>query len=225
LKKSHTLIGVSHHVLKDYVSNVPFKGKRFVLYNFLPDAAFHPKADGSAAGMIKLVAVGNLKEAKNYHYLVQIVKSLPNVALDIYGTGPLESDLHRYITDQNLPVRLCGSAVITPELLHQYDFFIQASSHEGFGLSVIEAMAAGLPALLSDIPVFREITGGRAHFFPLQNIVEATLKVANIISAPYPQEQVNEAFNYAHEQYCAARYCQQLVDIYQAVVPKLSGLI
>ncbi|MBS3895451.1 glycosyltransferase family 1 protein [Silanimonas sp.] len=42
---------------------------------------------------------------------------------------------------------------------------IQASALEGFGLAVVEAGSMGVPLLLSDIPVFREIAGGEAAYF------------------------------------------------------------
>lgn len=42
---------------------------------------------------------------------------------------------------------------------------IQASALEGFGLAVVEAGSMGVPLVLSDIPVFREIAGGEAAYF------------------------------------------------------------
>jgi glycosyltransferase involved in cell wall biosynthesis len=42
---------------------------------------------------------------------------------------------------------------------------LMASSHEGFGLPIIEAAQAGLPVLARDLPVFREIAGTHAHYF------------------------------------------------------------
>jgi glycosyltransferase involved in cell wall biosynthesis len=43
---------------------------------------------------------------------------------------------------------------------------IAASYGEGFGLPLIEAARHGLPLLVRDIPVFREVTAGQAYFFP-----------------------------------------------------------
>lgn len=44
---------------------------------------------------------------------------------------------------------------------------IQASALEGFGLAVVEAGIMGVPLVLSDIPVFREIAGGEAVYFEM----------------------------------------------------------
>lgn len=46
---------------------------------------------------------------------------------------------------------------------------VQPSLYEGFGLPIIEAMACGCPVVASDIPVFREVTGGSAVFVPPQD--------------------------------------------------------
>ena len=54
------------------------------------------------------------------------------------------------------------------ELLWAYahaDALIAASLQEGFGLPLVEAAHFGLPLICSDIPVFREVTGGNADFF------------------------------------------------------------
>jgi glycosyltransferase involved in cell wall biosynthesis len=166
------------------------------------------------------VAVGNLKEAKNYHYLLEIFKHLKEVkvSLDIYGQGPLHDELKAHVQHEGLNVRLCGGTSNVLHILPQYDFFIQGSSHEGFGLSVIEAMAIGMPVLLSDIPVFRETTNNLATFFPLNNAADA----AKIIMAAFHNEELylscRSAYEYVRNNYSATPYRQKLLGIYKEVV-------
>lgn len=54
-------------------------------------------------------------------------------------------------------------------LLRHVNALIQASLAEGFGLPIIEAGVHGVPLLLSDIPVFREIAGDEAVYFEASN--------------------------------------------------------
>jgi glycosyltransferase involved in cell wall biosynthesis len=170
------LIGVSEYVIKDYLKHVPFKGKTFVLYNFLPERNFTTKSGITKKHNeeFKCVAVGNLKEAKNYFYLLEAFTYLKDypISLDIYGDGPLRESLFYYIQENELKVKLCGKAGDVTNILPNYDLFIQGSIHEGFGISVAESLAMKLPVLISDIAVFREITAGKAHFFPLNNVQE-----------------------------------------------------
>jgi glycosyltransferase involved in cell wall biosynthesis len=51
------------------------------------------------------------------------------------------------------------------ELLRTAWAVIQPSTFEGFGMPVLEAMAAGVPVACSDIPPFRETTGGHVAMF------------------------------------------------------------
>lgn len=54
-------------------------------------------------------------------------------------------------------------------IMRRADALIQASVSEGFGLPIVEAGSKGVPLVLSDIPVFREIAGEEAVYFPAGN--------------------------------------------------------
>ncbi len=52
------------------------------------------------------------------------------------------------------------------ELLGQAFALVHASLDEGFGIPLIEAMSAGTPIVVSDIPIFREVGADAAEYFP-----------------------------------------------------------
>jgi glycosyltransferase involved in cell wall biosynthesis len=128
-----------------------------------------------------MIAVGNLKPAKNYSYLVEAFKRMPeNIQLDIFGSGPLHKELHTEIEKHNLNIRLCGTREDIYNVLPDYDAFIMSSIYEGQPISLLEAMACGVPAILSDIPVLREATNDNAIFYDLNNISDLVQKVTSI---------------------------------------------
>jgi glycosyltransferase involved in cell wall biosynthesis len=223
LKSWHNLVAVSNYVLKDYLDYVPFKGKKFVLHNFLPSEAFEQKNRVMNRPMLKCVAVGNLKEAKNYLYLLEIIAGVKglDISLDIYGEGALRGPLQQKIDIEGLPVTLCSNTQDVLGVIEQYDLFIQASAHEGFGISVIEAMARGIPVLISDIPVFREISGNHAHFFPLDN-KEAAASMLRTMQEDENERRkhVQEAFDYCCRNYSVDIYRRNLLSIYEAATGK-----
>ena len=220
LKKSHTLVAVSEYVLTDYLRWVKHKGLQFVLYNFLPDHYFKRTIIREPGNGLKCIAVGGLKEAKNYSYLLEIfehIKSYP-IELDIYGEGPFRNELSEEINKKGLKIKLLGEEKNIWNKLDEYDLFIQASRHEGFGLSVIEAMGRGLPVFLSDIPVFVEVTRGKAHFFPLDNAENASEKLVDLFNnAELRYQYVIDGFSFVSSEYKRSRYIQNLTRIYSEV--------
>lgn len=58
------------------------------------------------------------------------------------------------------------------------------SVYEGFGLPLVEAMAAGAPLVCSDIPVFREVAADAALFVPPDDAAGWTAALARVLSDP-----------------------------------------
>lgn len=168
--KNQIVIAVSNTVLNDYDKIIGLKGKRHVLYNFVDNSFFLPIDNHKKkvlSNMIKLVAVGNIKPVKNYNYLLDVFKNIDNskFSLDIYGIGDGLITLKNLVDKYELNITFKGSSNQLASILPCYDAYIMPSLYEGFGVAPLEAMASGLPVLLSDIPVFREIANDEALFF------------------------------------------------------------
>lgn len=93
------------------------------------------------------------------------VRELPRLQLFCcFGTAPLLSDVQdRIASDPNLRGRVHLLARVPHErielLMQAADLFVLGSHHEGSGYSLIEALACGLPPVVTDIPSFRSLTG------------------------------------------------------------------
>lgn len=224
LRKNQNLIAVSKIVEEDYSSLFKKSIKTFVLYNYISENFFSPNEYPKSKGtMLRLIAIGNIKRQKNYQYLVNAFKLLKDVSisLDIYGNfldPELSENLQSQIKGDNLPIRLLGPSSNISKKFANYDLFISCSSYEGFGLSVVEAMASGLPVLLSDIPVFREITNNSALFFDLHH----PSSLLNIIHKIFENEinltELSERGKIVTSKYHKTEYCNQLFNIYDQII-------
>lgn len=107
-----------------------------------------------------LAAVGRLAEQKNHAFLLRVIEQVSGALLVIAGGGELEQNLRSEIAARGLEerVRLLGSIKRSEiaDLLAASDVFVQPSLFEGQSNALLEALAAGLPCLVSDQPEQRE---------------------------------------------------------------------
>jgi len=121
--------------------------------------------------------LGTLEPRKDCGTIVDAFESLwsrnEDVALVIIGKRGWNVDelVERIDRHPELGRRLFwvrdGSDADVRHLLEGAAALIQASIAEGFGLPLVEAGSLGIPLLLSDISVFREIAGNGATYFPV----------------------------------------------------------
>jgi glycosyltransferase involved in cell wall biosynthesis len=126
----------------------------------------------------KLIFVGRLQEMKGVYELLEIFKRLsekrPDISLTIVGDGDIKGDLEERVREYGLSSRITFTGSISYEDVFQYyresGIFVFPSKKEVFPLVSIEAMACGLPAVVSDIPSLRESTGSNAILVPPEDI-------------------------------------------------------
>jgi glycosyltransferase involved in cell wall biosynthesis len=113
-----------------------------------------PVTDGRRVALI----LARLETDKGIEDAIQAIAALPDIALVIAGAGTYRPELEARaaalgITDR---VHFLGYRRDTAALLHCADVFLLPSRVEGLPLSVLEAMAAGVPVVATDIPGTRE---------------------------------------------------------------------
>jgi glycosyltransferase involved in cell wall biosynthesis len=226
----HHLIGVSQQALEDYTSRVPSSGTKDVLYNFVRDSFFysHKGKEYVPGAPMRCISIGNLKPQKNYMHTLEnftLLKHLP-ITLDIGGVGPDYEKLNSYVNAENLTsVRFVGQIPDPAKILGEYDVYIISSTYEGFGIAPVEAMAAGLPVVASDIPVFREVMADYAVFFSLSESGALARLLQDIYSGGEKVSCLARAGrHYAKDFASSRRYGNNLRAIYGRYVRSLSDL-
>lgn len=106
-----------------------------------------------------LVTVCRLNPQKNLKMAVDAIgilkESVPDIHLNIYGEGAEASALSEYIKEKGLEsqISLCGTTKNTYEVLRQSNVFILTSDFEGISNSMLEALAVGMPVIVTDCPI------------------------------------------------------------------------
>ena len=99
---------------------------------------------------IMMISVGELNENKNHRVVIQALQELPDSYwYVVVGKGALESELKEM--DRTGRLILLGFRTDVRELLWSSDMFVFPSFREGLSVSLMEAMASGLPCLASRI--------------------------------------------------------------------------
>lgn len=220
LRKRHIIIAVSNEVLLDYCKYIPVSGARVVLYNFVGDRFFskHPH-QYRTTGALKTLAIGSLKPQKNFEFLIGAFALLPDtITLDIYGEGPQQNVLREEIRSRQITnVRLMGRHNALQTIMPKYDLLLMPSLYEGHPVALLEAMAAGMPALVSDIPVLREATNNGGIYFSLSQPRELQQILLQILNGeldinPFAKFNWELAGNVGRKE----NYILQLMKLYQA---------
>ncbi|MFS8082940.1 MAG: glycosyltransferase family 4 protein [Ginsengibacter sp.] len=213
------IIGVSKIALSEYVSFLkkePYK--KFVLYTFVNEEKIKPHVDNSVdIRPIRAIAIGALRLQKNYEYLLNKFALLKEqvIELDIYGDGPLKMELQKLIEKNRLPVKLKGQVKNINAILPLYDLCISSSLFEGFSLAILEAMAAKVPLLLSNIESFKEQCGETALYFDLDKVGDFEEKFILLKNDKNLRHHLSEqAYQRVIENYTFSIHLKKLRQIY-----------
>ena len=169
--RARAVVTVSRFSRREIIEHVGVPDDRI---HVIPQGIDRPRGPGPHRDPARILFVGSILNRRHVPELVRAVQLLararPQVTLDIVGdnrTFPRE-DLASLITELGLEDRVRWHRYVTHEqladLYGRARAFAFLSEYEGLGMTPLEALAHGVPAVLYDTAVARESCGSAALF-------------------------------------------------------------
>jgi glycosyltransferase involved in cell wall biosynthesis len=138
-----------------------------------------------------LLSVGRLEPRKNQHVLIESLARLSTQDTILVIVGQRDFWFHdifdaikRYNLTERVRVFEDVSDVELPALYRNAKAFVFPAVAEGFGMPVLEAMAAGTPVIATDCDAFREIAAGAAQLVDTSDPAALSSAIGGLIAEP-----------------------------------------
>ena len=236
MRQCQAHIGISKTCAEFFDKLLPPNKPCHLIYNALDSKRLRLRENPKIAeNEIQLLAVGSLREPKNYPLLLEAVNQLlvrhttPNFKLSIAGEGcaALKESMLIYIKEHHLTkyVVLLGNRSDIPELLYNSDVFVMSSAWEGLPISLLEAQFSGVTSVVTDVGGCKEVLnltqGGIV--VPPRNIDALANALHSVISSTelrstYSRQAISSAYLFSIMQ-CIKKH----KAVYQLISNKISN--
>lgn len=224
-------IAVSKAVAGELIQGIGLPGKRV---HVIPNGCVVGVREGGVAApgpryrgeteQIRLLMVSRMDDAKDQSTAVRALAALRaqgrDVSLSLVGDGPRRAHLEALARQQGVAAQVTfhGNRTDVADLMQRHDLMLHCTFSEGFPNVIIEAMAAGLPVIASDIPPCREVldNGSCGILVPPEDPRALSAAIIRFMDRPALMDAlVGKARAFVESHYrieeCAKRYAELLM--------------
>jgi len=150
-----------------------------------------------------LISIGRIVGWKGFQLVIKALKDLKDFYYVVIGEGEYLQTLKNLAKELNVENRVLFLGNIDNKVLYKYlnigDIFVQPSiGHEAFGITIIEAMACGLPVIASKnggiVDIIKD--GENGYLFEINNIDELKQKILTINNNLNPRKYIEKNFTW-----------------------------
>ena len=179
---------------------------------------------GIPADSFLIISAGELIPRKNHEVIIRAIAQLnnPDIYYAIAGKGPLKEHLAALANESGIgpQVKLLGFRTDIFELYHAADICAFPSKIEGLGMAGIEAMAAGIPLVSSNVHGITDyVKDGETGFSaPPSDVQSFSAAIEKLLSEPSLRAGMATRCRSAVQQYDLAHALQVMWNIYSEIL-------
>ena len=204
----------------------------FTIHNGLELTPVSPAPDRPQLNRdhVRVTTVGNIRQVKGHDLLVRaaavVVKAFPNTFFTVAGEvldPAFHAQLEALVRELGLDERFefLGRITDLPSHLAEADIFVLPSRSEGFSNALIEAMAAGLPAIATDVGGNAEALqdGITGLLIPSEDVSELSDALLKLIASPeIARAMGRRGEQAAHDHFSADAMMHKTTAVYAAAL-------
>lgn len=219
---SKKIITPSSYVKDEIIKNFKVDPSKIVVtYEAAEEEYFQKPGLSKSKDQQKLLYVGNTYPHKNIANLLDAMSLLPG---EVTLTLVCPRDVFASRLEKEIESRNLGSRVeIKPyqdvksltKIFQNSSVYVFPSLEEGFGIPGLNAMAAGLPVVASNIPTLKEVYSDAALYFDPTNPKDIAAKIKGVLTNPKTKNEMAEKGRKQAAKYSWQTMAKQTLQIYE----------
>jgi L-malate glycosyltransferase len=226
------VVAVSHQMKRELITNCGFRADKLtVIHNGIRPIEGRPTFprggdNHTQDSHVHIGTVGRLMPVKDYDLFLRIAAEIlshaPGARFSILGDGPLKGHLSRQVMALSLAdrVSLLPFRQDTSSYYQSLDVYLNTSLHEGIPLSVLEAMAYGLPVIAPKVGGLPEIVsdGVTGYLVDGREPPTYTSRCLELMQEPRKRKAMGEASRCrVTTEYSSARMAEAYSTLYSEI--------
>lgn len=211
-------VAISKEIQSMMTEEYKLKNKAELIYNPVDVDKFYK--DNENHEEICLITAGRLSKQKNQKLLIDAIKPLcqeyQNLSLRILGDGPLRDELENYVQSNGLDnvIHFEGNVDNIEGYFSKSDIFVLSSSYEGLPLVILEAMAAQLPIISTNVGGIKDIVTDNGFLVETENKEELVKALRELIENKSLREKLGNNSLKNVQSYDSRVIADQYIELY-----------
>lgn len=213
-------VAISHTVEKEMKELYPSLKRIERVYNPVDTNKFYTDRTADSDGDVIFIKVARLMKQKNHTLLINAFadaqKIVKKIQLWLVGDGELRQDLEKQVKQLGIEnkVLFIGNVSNVRDYLADSDVFVMSSDYEGLPLSLLEAMASGLPIISTEVGGVADIVTNNGILVSPGDRKALTEAIIELATNKYKRQLFGKCSYENSKQYDCAEFIKQYEALY-----------